>query len=242
LNPTNKRPVSQPFLSMKNYVQNILNVNSSYSAIYGNYFKIFDRFSEKERWVPASGYVGAVMAFTDFNDAQWFAPAGLNRGIISNVIDIAVNPNKAQRDILYYNRINPIVRFQGEGIVIWGQKTLQSGATAFDRINVRRLFLHLEKSIVKMARQFLFEFNDDFSRSAFRGTVNPFLTGVKARRGCYDFLVVCDESNNTAEVIDSNQFRAEILVKPSRVAEFINLTFSAVGTGVEFSEVVQKLQ
>jgi phage tail sheath protein FI len=240
LNTANKRPISAPYTAMKNYVANTLNINSSYSAIYGNYFKIFDRFAEKERWVPVSGFCAAVMAFTDFNDAQWFAPAGLNRGIISNVIDIAVNPNKGQRDVLYYNRINPIVKFQGEGIVIWGQKTLQSKASAFDRINVRRLFLHLEKSVVKMARNFLFEFNDDFTRARFRGIVSPFLSDIKARRGVYDYLVVCDETNNTPFVIDSNEFRAEILVKPTRVAEFIKLTFTAVGTGVDFNEVVER--
>jgi phage tail sheath protein FI len=239
-NTTTFKPVANPYTTMKDYVANTLKINSSYSAIYGNYFKIYDRFAEKERWVPVTGFVAAVMAYTDFNDAQWFAPAGLNRGIISNVTDIAVNPNKGQRDILYYNRINPIVNFTGEGIVIWGQKTLQSTASAFDRINVRRLFLHLEKSIKKMARFFLFEFNDDFSRSRFRGITNPFLSGVKARRGVYDYLVVCDESNNTAQVIDSNEFRAEILIKPSRAIEFIKLTFTAVGTGVEFSEVVAK--
>lgn len=241
LNPSNKRPIASPYTSMKNYVANVLNVNSSYSAIYGNYFKIFDRFAEKDRWVPVTGFVGAVIAATDFSDAQWFAPAGLNRGIVSNVVDIAVNPNKGQRDVLYYNRINPIVRFSGEGIVIWGQKTLQSKASAFDRINVRRLFLHLEKSIVKMARYQLFEFNDEQTRAVFRGIVNPFMTSVRARRGCYDFLVVCDETNNTPLVIDSNEFRAEIMVKPTRVAEFIKLTFTAVGTGVDFNEVVQKL-
>jgi len=203
--------------------------------------KIFDRFAEVERWVPASGFAAGVMAFTDFSDASWFAPAGLNRGIISNVIDIAVNPNKGQRDILYYNRINPIVNFVGEGIVIWGQKTLQSTASAFDRINVRRLFLFLEKSIKKAARAFLFEFNDAFTRSRFRGLVNPFLSQVQARRGVTDFLVVADESNNPPEVIDANEFNAEILIKPNRVIEFIRLTFTAVGTGVEFTEVVERV-
>jgi len=241
LNPSTNKPISSPYQTMKNYVSRELNINSSYSAIYGNYFKIYDRFAEQERWVPVSGYVGAVMAFTDFSAAQWWAPAGLNRGIIGNVIDVAVNPNKGQRDILYYNRINPIVNFIGEGIVIWGQKTLQSKSSAFDRINVRRLFLYLEKSVKRFARYYLFEFNDDFTRSRFRGTVNPFLSEVKARRGVYDYLVVCDETNNTPEVIDRNEFRAEILVKPTRVAEFIKLTFTAVGTGVEFSEVVERL-
>lgn len=241
LNTNNYKPIASPYTTMKNYVQNTLNINSSYSAIYGNYFKIYDRFAEVERWVPSAGYVGAVMAFTDFSDAQWFAPAGLNRGIVSNVLDVAVNPNKGQRDILYYNRINPIVRFTGEGIVIWGQKTLQSRASAFDRINVRRLFLYLEKTISKMARYFLFEFNDDFTRSRFRGITNPFLSEVKSRRGVTDYIVVCDTTNNTPEVIDRNEFRAEILVKPTRVAEFIKLTFTAVGTGVDFNEVVERV-
>lgn len=241
LNTSNFREIAAPYTAMKNYVANTLNINSSYSAIYGNWLKIFDRFAEKERWVPASGWAAAVMAFTDFSDAQWFAPAGLNRGILTNVIDVAVNPNKGQRDILYYNRINPIVDFTGEGIVIWGQKTLQSGASAFDRINVRRLFLYLEKSIRKMARYYVFELNDRFTRARFRGTVNPFMSTVQARRGCYDYLVVCDESNNPADSIDRGEFNAEILVKPTRVAEFIELTFTAVATGVEFTEVVRRL-
>ena len=238
LNPANFKPVASPYTKMKDYVQKTLNVNSSYSAIYGNWMKIFDRFSEKERWVPASGFVGAVMSSTDFSDAQWFAPAGLNRGIISNVIEVAVNPTKAQRDILYYNRINPIVDFTGDGIVIYGQKTLQAKASAFDRINVRRLFLYLEKSIKKQARYFLFEFNDEYTRARFRGTVNPFLSTVQARRGVQDYLVVCDETNNPPQVVDRNEFNAEILVKPARVIEYIRLTFTAVGTGVDFSEVV----
>lgn len=241
LNPTNFREIAAPYSTMRDYVQRTLNVNSSYSAIYGNWLKIFDRFSEVERWVPATGFVAAVMARTDFSDAQWFAPAGLNRGILNNVIDIAVNPNKGQRDILYYNRINPIVNFVGEGIVIWGQKTLQSKASAFDRINVRRLFLYLEKSIRKMARYYLFEFNDDFTRARFRGTVNPFLSTVQARRGIFDFLVVCDTTNNPPDVIDRNEFNAEILVKPARAIEFIRLTFTAVATGVDFNEVVERL-
>lgn len=241
LNTSTFREIAAPYTKMKNYVANTLNINSSYSAIYGNWLKIFDRFSEVERWVPATGFVGATMVRTDFSDAQWFAPAGLNRGILENVIDLAVNPNKGQRDILYYNRINPIVDFVGEGIVIWGQKTLQSKASAFDRINVRRLFLYLEKRIRKMARYYVFEFNDDFTRSRFRSTVNPFLSTVQARRGITDFLVVCDETNNPPAVIDANEFNAEILVKPNRVAEFIRLTFTAVGTGIDFTEVVERL-
>lgn len=238
LNPSTFRPISNPYTTMRNYVRNTLNINSSYSAIYGNWIKIFDRFAEVERWVPASGFAAATMAFTDFSNAPWFAPAGLNRGLVSNVLGIAVNPKKGQRDILYYDRINPIVKFQSEGIVIWGQKTMQTKASAFDRINVRRLFLHMEKSIKKMARYFLFEFNDGQSRARFRGIVNPFLSNIQARRGVFDFLVVCDETNNTPEVIDRNEFNAEILVKPTKVAEFINLTFTAVATGIDFNEVV----
>ena len=240
LNPSNKRPITAPFKAMSNYVANILNINSSYSAIYGNYFKIFDRFAQKERWVPVAGFISAAIAYTDFNDAQWWAVAGINRGIISNVIDVAVNPNKAQRDLIYYNGINPIVKFQNEGIVIYGQKTLQSAATAFNRLNVRRLFLYIEKSVSQMAKSFLFEFNDDFTRTRFRGTINPFLADVKARRGVYDYLVVCDNTNNTPYIIDTNQFVGNILIKPARVAEFLNLQFTAVATGVEFSEIVVK--
>lgn len=242
LNPTNKRPISAPFTTMRDYVSNILNINSNYSAIYGNYFKIYDRFAEKERWVPAAGFAAATIAYTDFTDAQWYAPAGINRGIVSNVIDIAVNPNKAQRDVLYYARINPIVKFQGEGIVIWGQKTLQSTASSFDRINVRRLFIYIEKAIAKMARAYLFEFNDDFTRTRVRGTINPFLSDIKARRGVYDYLVVCDETNNTPQIIDTNQFVIDVYVKATRVAEFIQLNAISVGTGVEFNQIVAQRQ
>lgn len=223
---------------MKNYVAQDLNINSSYSAIYGQYIEIFDRFNETNRWVPVTGYVGATIARIDFNQAQWFAPAGLNRGILDTVISVAINPNKPQRDVLYRNRINPIVNFIGQGVVIWGQKTLQARPSAFDRINVRRLFLHLERSIEKFARFFLFEINDDLTRSRFRGLVNGFLAEIKSRRGVTDYLVVADSSNNTADVIDRNEFVAEILIKPARAIEFIRLVFTAVGTGVSFSEVV----
>ena len=242
-------PLSNTYSLQKAYIQGSgtgslsigsLNINSSYSAIYGNYFLIFDPYSEKERWVPVTGYVGATIARTDFNDAQWFAPAGLNRGIVDNVIRVAINPTKAQRDVMYTSRINPIVNFFGQGVVIWGQKTMQAKPSAFDRINVRRLFLHMEKSIEKMSRYMLFELNDDFTRARFRGLVNPFLADIAARRGVYDYLVVCDETNNTPQIVDSNEFVAEIMVKPARAIEFIKLTFTAVPTGVEFTEVVQR--
>lgn len=237
------KPIASPYTAMKLYVAggdpvNTLQINSSYSAIYGNYFKIYDKYNEVNRWVPATGYVGQVIATVDFNQAQWWAPAGLNRGIISNVTDIAVKPSQAQRDILYSNRINPIVNFNGQGITIWGQKTLTATPNAFDRINVRRLFLYLEKSIEQMARFLVFEFNDSFTRARFASTVNNFLSGIKAKRGVTDYQVVCDTTNNTPDIIDSNQFVAEIMVKPSRAAEFITLTFTAVATGVSFQEIV----
>jgi hypothetical protein len=238
MNTTTKKVVDQVFTKMANYVASDLNINSSYSAIYGNYFKIFDPYTEKERWVPTSGFVGASIARTDFSFAQWWAPAGLTRGIIENVIEVAVNPNNAQRDILYINRINPVVKFLGQGIVIWGQKTLQARPSAFDRINVRRLFLYLERTIERYARYFIFELNDETTRNRFRNLVNNFLSEIKTKRGVYDFLVVADSSNNTADVIDRNEFVAEILIKPVRVIEFIKLIFTAVSTGVEFSELV----
>lgn len=238
INTSTGRPHKNYITQMKDYVNQDLNINSSYSAIYGQYFDVFDRFAEKQRWVPATGWVGAIYARVDFTNAQWWAPAGLNRAIISGVQNVAVNPNQGQRDVLYGQaRINPIVDFIGDGIVIWGQKTMLTRPSAFDRINVRRLFLHMERSIEKMARFLLFEFNDDFTRARFRGQVNPFLTDIQTRRGITDYQVVCDETNNTPEVIDNNEFRADILVKPNRVAEFITLTFVAVATGVEFSEV-----
>ena len=238
INVTNAKQVAQPYTTMSTYVSTELNINSSYSAIYGQYFEVYDFYNEKFRWVPCTGYVGAVIARVDFQFDPWWAPAGLNRGIISGINRVAINPNKAQRDVIYYNRINPIPNITGQGIVIYGQKTLQAKPSAFDRINVRRLFLHMERSIDKLARYFLFEFNDEITRSRFRGLVNGFLAEIKARRGVTDYLVVADESNNTAEVIDRNEFVAEILVKPTRVIEFIKLIFTAVSTGVSFSEVV----
>ena len=244
-NINNGKPYSDAYTKMRAYVQGgdplgSLNINSSYSALYGQYFKIYDRYNEKDRWVPVSGYVGQIIANVDFNNAQWWAPAGLNRGIISGVKKVAINPNQAQRDVMYSNRINPIPSFFGQGVVIWGQKTMQAAPTAFDRINVRRLFLHMERSIEKMARFLIFEFNDDFTRNRFTSLANGFLSGIKSLRGVTDYQVVCDTTNNTPDVIDNNEFVAEILVKPSRVAEFITLTFTAVSTGVSFSEVVER--
>jgi phage tail sheath protein FI len=238
VNTSTHRPIAQYITSMKNYVANTLNIDSSYSAIYGQYFKIYDRFNEKNRWVPVTGYVAANIATSDFSTAQWNAPAGFARGVIDGIVDVAITPSQAQRDVMYSNKINAIVNFNGQGIVIWGQKTMQGRPSAFDRINVRRLFLHLERSIEKLARYFIFEINDETTRSRFRGIVNGFLAEIKSRRGVTDFLVVCDSTNNGPDVIDRNEFVAEILVKPSRAIEFVRLVFTAVSTGVSFSEVV----
>jgi len=238
VNPLTKKVVDQVYTQMANYVARDLNINSSYSAMYGNYFKIYDNYAEKERWVPCTGFIGAAYANTDLAYAQWWAPAGLTRGLISNVISVAVNPSLAQRDILYINRINPVVNFLGQGIVIWGQKTLQAKPSAFDRVNVRRLFLFLERSIERVARYYVFELNDDITRLRFSNQVNSFLAGIKTQRGVYDYLVVADASNNTPDIIDRNEFVAEILIKPTKVIEFIKLIYTAVATGVSFQEIV----
>jgi len=224
--------------NMKNYVGNTLNIASSYSAIYGQYFQVYDSYNQVNRWVPVTGYVAATIAKTDFNNAQWYAPAGLNRGVVSGVISVAINPTKAQRDVMYVNRINPIVNFTGQGIVIWGQKTLQGFSSAFDRINVRRLFLFMERTISQLANYFLFELNDSITQSRFAGLVNGFLANIQSNRGITAYQVICDSSNNTPDVVDANEFVAEILVKPTRAIEFISLVFTAVSTGVSFSEVV----
>jgi phage tail sheath protein FI len=178
------------------------------------------------------------MVRTDNERDPWFSPAGFNRGQVKNIIKLSFNPTKAQRDQLYKNGVNPVVTFPGQGTVLFGDKTLLSKPSAFDRINVRRLFIVLEKAISTAAKFTLFEFNDEFTRAQFRNLVEPFLRDVQGRRGIYDFRVVCDESNNTPEVIDRNEFVGDIYVKPARSINFIQLNFVAVRTGVEFTEVV----
>jgi phage tail sheath protein FI len=212
--------------------------STSFATLDGNWKNQYDVYNDVYRYVPCNGDTAGLYAQTDNDRDAWWAAAGLNRGHIKNVINLAWNPRLAERDILYKNGINPVVSFQGEGPVLWGNKTLQAKPSAFDRMNVRRLFIVLEKAISKAAQYTLFEFNDVFTRAQFRNMVEPYLRDVQGRRGIYDFLVVCDETNNTPEVIDRNEFKGDIYIKPARVAEFITLNFVATRTGVEFTEIV----
>jgi hypothetical protein len=214
--------------------------SSSYAFMDSGWKKQFDKYNNKYRWIPLNGDVAGLCARTDQTRDAWFSPAGLNRGQIKNVTKLSWMPTKTDRDNLYKNGINPVVTFKGEGTVLYGDKTLLAKPSAFDRINVRRLFIVLEKSISKAAKYSLFEFNDEFTRSQFVALVEPFLRDVKGRRGIYDFRVVCDETNNTQQVIDSNQFVGDIYIKPARSINFIQLNFVAVRSGVAFSEIVGK--
>ena len=213
------------------------NVSSSYGVLDSGFKYQYDRYNDVYRWVPLNGDIAGLCARTDYTNDPWWSPGGLNRGQIKNVVKLAFNPNKTERDELYKNGINPVVSFPGQGIVLFGDKTLLSRPSAFDRINVRRLFIVLEKAIATAAKYQLFEFNDEFTRAQFRSMVEPFLRDVQGRRGVYDFRVVCDETNNTGEVIDRNEFMASIYIKPARSINFINLDFVAVRTGVSFEEI-----
>jgi phage tail sheath protein FI len=214
--------------------------SSSYAVLDGNWKYQYDKYNDVYRWIPLNGDIAGLCARTDLERDPWFSPGGLNRGIVKNSIKLAWNPTKTNRDDLYVKGINPIVTFQGEGTVLFGDKTLLSKPSAFDRINVRRLFIVLEKAIARAARFSLFEFNDQFTRASFVNLVEPYLRDVQGRRGIYDFRVVCDESNNTPEVIDRNEFVGDIYIKPARSINFIQLNFVAVRTGVSFDEVVGK--
>jgi len=211
--------------------------SSSYAVFDSGYKYMYDRYNDTFRFVPLNGDIAGLCANTDNVADPWFSPGGLNRGQIRGAVKLAFNPTKSQRDILYPARINPVVTFPGQGTVLFGDKTALAKPSAFDRINVRRLFLVLEKSIARAAKYQLFEFNDAFTQAQFRNMVEPFLRDVVARRGITDFSVVCDERNNTGEVIDRNEFVADIYIKPARSINFITLSFIAVRTGVAFSEV-----
>ena len=211
--------------------------SSSYCVIDSGYKYQYDVYNDKNRWVAMNGDIAGLCARTDTNFDPWYSPAGFNRGTVRGVIKLAFQPRQASRDVLYKNNINPVVTFSGEGTVLYGDKTAQAKPSAFDRINVRRLFIVLEKAIAVASKYSLFEFNDGFTRAQFRSLVEPFLRDVQARRGIIDFKVVCDEKNNTPEVIDSNRFVADIYIKPNRSINFIQLNFIATKTGVNFSEV-----
>lgn len=213
---------------------------SSYVVMDSGWKKQFDKYNNVYRWVPLNADIAGLCAYTDNVRDPWWSPAGLNRGLIKNVTQLAWSPNQADRDTLYKNSINPVVNMTGLGTLLYGDKTMTSKPSAFDRINVRRLFIVLEKSISKAAKYSLFEFNDEFTRAQFVALVEPFLRDVKGRRGIFDYKVVCDETNNTPEVIDSNRFVGDIYIKPARSINFIQLNFVAVRTGVAFSEIVGK--
>jgi len=211
--------------------------STSYAVFDSGYKYAYDRYNDVFRYVPLNGDIAGLTARTDLIADSWFSPAGLNRGIVRGAVKLAFNPTKAQRDELYRARVNPVATFPGQGTVLFGDKTGLTAPSAFDRINVRRLFITLEKAIATASKFQLFEFNDEFTRANFRNIVEPFLREVQGRRGITDFLVVCDETNNTGEVVDRNEFIAEIFIKPARSINFITLQFIATRTGVSFDEV-----
>lgn len=212
--------------------------STSYAVLDSGYKYQYDKYNDVYRYIPLNGDIAGLCVRTDDTRDPWFSPAGFNRGTIKNVIKLAFNPNKTQRDALYKNSINPVVTFPGQGTVLFGDKTLLAKSSAFDRINVRRLFISLEKAIATAAKFTMFEFNDEFTRSQFRNLVEPFLRDVQGRRGIFDFRVVCDETNNTGDVIERGEFVGDIFIRPARSINFIQLNFVAVRSGVEFSEIV----
>ena len=212
--------------------------SSTYAVFDSGYKYMYDRFSDTFRYVPLNGDIAGLCARNDLRNFPWFSPAGTARGAILNAVKLAYNPSKVQRDKLYSNRVNPVIFSPGDGIVLFGDKTGFAKSSAFDRINVRRLFIYLEKAIAAAARDQLFEFNDEITRTNFVNIIEPFLRDVQAKRGIFDYVVVCDETNNTAAVIDNNEFVADIFIKPNRSINFIGLTFVATRTGVSFDEVI----
>ena len=211
--------------------------STSYGSTDSTALYVYDKYNDAYRWIGAAGHIAGLCADADNVADTWFSPAGVTRGQLFGVTKLAHNPKKADRDTLYKARVNPIVAFPGQGTMLFGDKTLLAKPSAFDRINVRRLFIVIEKAIATAAKAQLFEFNDEFTRAQFRNLLEPFLRDVKGRRGLTDFLVVCDETNNDGQVIDSNRFVADIFIKPARSINFITLNFIATRTGVDFSEI-----
>jgi len=226
---------SSPAADVKAFADGL--TSTSYAAVDSTALYVYDKYNDVYRWIGAAGHHAGLCANADNVADAWFSPAGVNRGQLLGVTKLAFNPKKADRDTLYKARVNPIVSMPGQGTMLFGDKTLLSRPSAFDRINVRRLFIVLEKAISTAAKASLFEFNDEFTRAQFRNLVEPFLRDVKGRRGITDFLVVCDETNNTGQVIDANRFVADMYIKPARSINFITLNFIATRTGVEFSEI-----
>ena len=217
------------------------NMQATSFGVFDNGWKyIYDRFADKYRYVPLNGDVAGLCASVTANGTPWFSPAGLNRGAIRGAVKLAFSPTKSERDALYQRRINPVTSLPGQGIVLFGDKTALASPSAFDRINVRRLFNVIEKTIGNAAKGVLFELNDEFTRNNFKNVVEPFLRGIQAERGITDFLVVCDDSNNTGAIIDANEFKADFYIKPARSINFITLTFIATRTGVSFEEVIPR--
>ena len=212
--------------------------SSSYAVFDSGYKYMYDRFANTYRYAPLNGDIAGLCARNDINYFPWYSPAGTARGAILNAVKLAYTPSKSQRDRLYTNRINPIIFSPGAGIILFGDKTGLGRTSAFDRINVRRLFIYLEDAISRAAKDVLFEFNDEITRTNFVNTIEPFLRDVQAKRGIFDYVVIADETNNTAAVIDANEFRADIYIKPARSINFIGLTFIATKTGVDFEEVI----
>jgi len=211
--------------------------NGSYAFADSGWKYLFDRYNNTYRWVPLNGDIAGLCVYTDSQNSPWWSPAGFNRGIIKNVIKLAFNPTQGNRDSLYQVSVNPVASFPGQGTVLFGDKTLQAQPSAFDRINVRRLFIVLEQAIAKAAQYSLFEFNDTFTQAQFIALVTPFLRQVQSQRGITAFQVVCDSTNNTPSVVNSNQFVGDIYIQPARSINFIQLNFVAVGTGVNFSTI-----
>jgi len=211
--------------------------SSSYAVLDTGWKYQYDRYNDTFRWVPLNGDIAGLCAKTDFEQDPWFSPAGFNRGQVKNVVKLAYNPVKADRDALYKQGINPVVQLAGQGTVLLGDKTLLDRPSAFDRINVRRLFIVMEKSIATAANFALFEFNDEFTRSQFVNQIEPFLRNIQARDGITDFRVVCNDTNNTSDVVDRQEFVADIYVKPNKSINFVQLNFIATRSGIDFNEL-----
>ena len=228
---------TSPTTGIQTWLASLARTNS-FTVADSGWKYMYDKYNQVYRWIPLNGDIAGLCVNTDQVRDPWYSPAGFNRGAIKNCIKLAWSPSKTYRDVLYAAGVNPVVTFPGQGTVLFGDKTLQAKPSAFDRINVRRLFIVLEKAIAKAAQYSLFEFNDEFTRAQFVALVTPFLRDIQGRRGITDFRVVCDTTNNTQQVIDSNQFVGDIYIKPARSINFIQLNFVAVGTGVDFSTVV----